>query len=159
MRCFQRKNIWFAVILLMIGSVVGCSVHEPRPVDLEGLDDIQPHEVIQREKPDATPRSVVIKEKLAPIVQDMQADTTIYSGTFGDVALAAEVGAGEDEAGGVFNDVAEFGEHGGGAFLEWLGELLPDIAVEDDRSGAGNEGSQGGGFFDPGNRMAKMEVG
>ncbi len=88
MRCFQRKNIWFAVILLMIGTVMGCSVHEPRPVELEGLDDIRPHEVIQREKPDATPRSVAIKEKLAPIVQDIQADATIYSGIFSDVALA-----------------------------------------------------------------------
>ena len=72
----------------MLGTVVGCSVHEPRPVVLEGVDDIQPHEVIQGQKPDTTPGSVVIKEKLAPIVQDIQADATIYSGVFSDVALA-----------------------------------------------------------------------
>ena len=72
----------------MIGTVMSCSVREPRPVDLEGLDDIQPHEVIQAEKPDTTPGPVVIKEKLAPIVQDMQPDARIYSGAFSDVALA-----------------------------------------------------------------------
>ena len=77
MRCIPRKSIWFTVILCMVGTVVGCAVHEPRPVDLDGLDDFQPHEVIQREKPDTTPGSVVIKEKLAPIVQDMQPDARI----------------------------------------------------------------------------------
>ena len=88
MHCIPKKSIWFAVILLMVGTVMSCSVHEPRPVELEGLDDIQPHEVIQGEKPDATPGSVVIKEKLAPIVQDMQQDARIYSGVFSDVALS-----------------------------------------------------------------------
>ncbi len=88
MRCVPRSNIWFTVIVFMLGTVVGCSVHEPRPVDLEGFDDIQPHEVIQEQKPDTTLGSVVIKEKLAPIVQDIQADATIYSGVFSDVALA-----------------------------------------------------------------------
>ena len=88
MRCIPKKNMWFIVILFMMGIVMGCSVHEPRPVNLEGLDDIQPEKVIQGEKPDPTPGSVVIKEKLEPIVQDMQADATIYSGSFSDVALA-----------------------------------------------------------------------
>jgi len=88
MRCIPKKDIWLIVILFMAGTVMGCSVHQPRPVDLEGLDDIQPEKVIQGEKPDAMPGSVVIKEKLEPIVQDMQTDAKIYSGSFSDVALA-----------------------------------------------------------------------
>ncbi len=88
MRCISRQSVWFAIILFSVGAVTGCSVHEPRPVNLKGLDDIQPEKVIQGQKPDATPGSVVIKEKLEPIVQDMQTDATIYSGVFGDVALA-----------------------------------------------------------------------
>lgn len=88
MRCIPRKSVWFVVILFMVGTVMGCSVHEPRPVELENMDDIQPNEVLKEAKPDATPGSLVIKEKLAPIVQDMQQDTRIYSGVFSDVALA-----------------------------------------------------------------------
>jgi MSHA type pilus biogenesis protein MshL len=88
MRCIPRKSIGFAVILFVAGTLMSCSVREPRPVELEGLDDIQPREVIQMEKPDTAPGSVVIKEKLAPIVQDMQPDARLYSGAFSDVALA-----------------------------------------------------------------------
>ncbi|HHE74389.1 MAG TPA: hypothetical protein ENL37_04805, partial [Desulfobacteraceae bacterium] len=88
MRCIPRKSVWFVIILFMVGTVMGCSVHEPRPVELENMDDIQPNEIIKEEKPGVTPRSLVIKEKLAPIVQDMQQDIRIYSGVFGDVALA-----------------------------------------------------------------------
>jgi MSHA type pilus biogenesis protein MshL len=84
----SRNSAWFSAVLLAVGMVMSCTIYEPRPVDLEGLDDISPKEVIQAEKPDPTPARVAIEETLAPIIQDLQVDTKIYSGTFSDVALA-----------------------------------------------------------------------
>jgi MSHA type pilus biogenesis protein MshL len=88
MHIIPKTIKWTTVFLFMVGTVVGCSVHEPRPVNLEGLDDIQPATVIQGQKPDTIPGAVIIKETLEPIVQDMQTDAKIYSGAFSDVALA-----------------------------------------------------------------------
>jgi len=76
------------MVLFMLGTVLGCSVHEPRPVQLDDMDAIQPKKILQAEKPDPTPVSVAIQEKLEPIVQDIHADATIFSGVFSDVALA-----------------------------------------------------------------------
>jgi len=84
----RQRSIWPAFFIFILMTAAGCAVHEPRPVQLEDMDAVQPKQVIQAEKPDPMPGSVIIQEKLEPIVQDMERDASIYSGVFNDVALA-----------------------------------------------------------------------
>jgi len=83
-----KHSIRLTAFLLILGTCVGCAVHEPRPVPLGSMDEVQPKKIIQAQKPDPAPESVAIREKLEPIVQDLQVDTSIISGVFNDVALA-----------------------------------------------------------------------
>ena len=87
--CSNHKIcLWFILLVFMLAIALGCAVHEPRPVQLEDMDAVQPKKIIQAEKPDPAPASVAIKEKLEPIVQDMHTDESIFTGVFSDVALA-----------------------------------------------------------------------
>ncbi len=88
MFCNPIKWVWYPLVVSVTAAVMGCSAHEPRPVKLDDLDQVQPAAIIQAEKPDPIPSSVSIQEKLEPIVQDVQLDKTIYSGVFSDVHLA-----------------------------------------------------------------------
>jgi len=88
MQHIPRKSVWFIAIWFIAAPFLSCSVHEPRPVQLDDMDEIQPGKLIQKEKPDEQPGSVTLKETLEPIVQDMERDAKIYSGVFSDVALA-----------------------------------------------------------------------
>jgi len=75
MRCNSKKSIRLAVFLFMLGTVVGCAVHEPRPVPLENMDAVQPKQVIQAQKPDPKPISrqptPMQKLQIAPIWEDL----------------------------------------------------------------------------------------
>jgi MSHA biogenesis protein MshL len=83
-----QKGIWLTFFIFILIASIGCAVHEPRPVRLEHMDEIQPKKVIEAQKPDPVPGAVTIPEKLEPIVQDIERDANIYSGVFNDVALA-----------------------------------------------------------------------
>ncbi len=83
-----QKSFWLTFFVFILLAGFGCVGHEPRPVRLENMDEIQPKKVIEAQKPDPVPGSVTIPEKLEPIVQDIERDASIYSGVFNDVALA-----------------------------------------------------------------------
>ena len=89
MRYHSIRSVWYAVVLLGVAICMGgCAVHEPRPVQLDNMDEVNPRKVIEKEKIATAPASVPIKEKLEPIVQDLWVDEKIFSGAFSDVTLS-----------------------------------------------------------------------
>ena len=81
-------TVCLVVFLFMGIAFSGCATHDPRPVPMENMDEINPGEVIEAEKPDAVPSPVTLQETLAPIVKGSQLYPVIYNGVFSDVSLA-----------------------------------------------------------------------
>ena len=87
------KNVLF-IVALTIGCVVsGCATHEPQPVRLQELNEIQPAAMLQKNKFIAPPGPPPFAEKMEPVAKDLEKETRLYSLLFENAPLGAILNA------------------------------------------------------------------
>ncbi|MBT8372051.1 MAG: hypothetical protein KJO34_13880, partial [Deltaproteobacteria bacterium] len=75
----------FAFIIGFLAS--GCTIHEPRPVQVEELKNIQPKQIIQKETFIKPPTPTPFAEKMEPITRGLTEKTRLYSLIFENAPL------------------------------------------------------------------------
>lgn len=90
---FSNHRFFFYISCVFLCFVIGCSVHEPRPVTEKDLDTIHPREIIQKEKRIQPPGPPSFSEKVEPVTKGLLEDTKLYSLIFENAPLASVVSA------------------------------------------------------------------
>ena len=81
-------------VALIIGCLVGgCASYEPQPVTLKELNEIQPRELLQKEKFIKPPGPPPFAEKMEPVAKDLVKETRLYSLLFENAPLGAILNA------------------------------------------------------------------
>jgi len=90
---FLNYRFFFYVSCALLSFVVGCSVHEPRPVTEKDLDEIHPKEILQKEKRTKPLGPPSFAEKMDPAAKGLVEDTKLYSLVFENAPLGSVVSA------------------------------------------------------------------
>ncbi len=81
-------------VALIIGCLVnGCATYEPQPVTLKELNEIQPRELLQKEKFIKPPGPPPFAEKMEPVAKDLVKETRLYSLLFENAPLGTILNA------------------------------------------------------------------
>lgn len=81
-------------VALIIGCLVnGCATYEPQPVTLKELNEIQPKELLQKEKFIKPPGPPPFAEKMEPVAKDLVKETRLYSLLFENAPLGTILNA------------------------------------------------------------------
>lgn len=88
------KKICFINVALIFGCLIsGCVAHEPQPVILKELKEIQPKQLLQKEKSIKQPGPPPFSEKMEPVAKGLVKDTRLYSLLFENAPLGAILNA------------------------------------------------------------------
>ena len=77
---FMIYRFPFLTIFVLFGLASGCSFIEPRPVIQKDIDEIQPRDIIQREKEVKSPGPPPFSEKLKPVTKGLSKQTAPMCG-------------------------------------------------------------------------------
>jgi len=93
-RLEKIKRRSFVNVALIFGFLLSaCAAHEPRPVILKELEEIQPKELLQTEKAIKAPGRPPFAEKMEPIAKGLVEDPRLYSLLFENAPLGAILNA------------------------------------------------------------------
>jgi len=87
------KRSCFLVVFVVFGLAPGCSFIEPRSVIQQDLDEIQPRDIIQKEKEVKPPGPPPFSEKLKPATTGLTEQTRLYSLVFKKAPLSQVIDA------------------------------------------------------------------
>lgn len=90
---FLNHRFFFYISCALLSFVVGCSVHEPRPVTEKELAAIHPTEILQKEKRTKPLGPPSFAEKMDPAAKGLVEDTKLYSLVFENAPLGSVVSA------------------------------------------------------------------
>jgi hypothetical protein len=88
-----KKGCFINVALIFGCLISGCVAHEPQPVILKELKEIQPKQMLQREKSIKQPGPPPFAEKMEPVAKGLVKDTRLYSLLFENAPLGAILNA------------------------------------------------------------------
>jgi len=88
-----RNRFILFISYVILGFILGCSVPEPRPVDVKDLENLHPKKYIENEKRIKKPGPPLFSEKVEPVAKGLLKDTKLYSLVFENAPLASVVSA------------------------------------------------------------------
>jgi len=83
----------FLLLSLVIGLGHGCSIMAPRPVIQKDINEIDPGEIIQKEKTVSPPGPPPFSEKVKPVTTGLEKQTKLYSLVFEKAPLSQVINA------------------------------------------------------------------